>query len=124
MTTTTPVDYRSQARRMRDEGQGIDAIATALGLSPVTVRAYLVTPRAELARRPRVCADPYPDHSDRPGPIYCVCGAATPHGPHRNPGQGSHSAGRVNGIPWGFCSVGCYEAGVDRLAALLGGAAL
>lgn len=120
MTATTTADRRDQARRMHDEGQSVDAIATALGVRISTVVTYLKTS----GRRPgraweQVAARP--DYSGRPGPIYCTCGAPTPHSRMvASRGQNLRTE-RVDGIPWGFCSLGCYEAGFDRLNGILGG---
>ncbi len=59
-----------------------------------------------------------PDYSSRPGPIYCVCGRPAPHAP-LVASRGSLVTNQVDGIPWGFCSVGCFEQSADTLFAVL-----
>lgn len=110
---------REAAVAMLLSGHGIDAIASEMGVKISTARRYCQGNRCPTRRAS--AADAGNDFRDRQGPIRCVCGAPTPHEAARViRGKRIHTS-RVGGVPWGFCSMGCYNLGIEALSALLGG---
>lgn len=117
MTREGQRQRQQEARDLRASGLSCREIATRVGMSYAWVSK--VTKGVAVERRSAGYYTRYkPDMRERQGPILCVCGSPTPHEPmKRGPGGGRPPVTeRVDGIPWGFCSMLCYDTACDDIA--------